>query len=161
MPAAYGGSQARGWIRAIATDYTSAIATPHLSLQPTPQLAAMRILNPLSEARGQTCVLMDTSQICFYWTTMGLPKNTMFNLWKLIILIASEGMLSISWLKNLSIEHSKTQKYGAGQALVDYLLLWVISRFRQAGLEMFNLLCGLPSEWTKIHILRKKTELKY
>ena len=29
------------------------------------------ILNPLSEARDWTCVLMDASQICFHWATMG------------------------------------------------------------------------------------------
>ena len=30
-----------------------------------------RILNPLSKARDQTCVLMDTSQIPLHWATMG------------------------------------------------------------------------------------------
>ena len=32
-----------------------------------------QILNPLSEARDWTCILMDTSQICFYWAMMGTP----------------------------------------------------------------------------------------
>ena len=32
------------------------------------------ILNPLSKARDQTCVLMVTSQIHFCWATMGTPK---------------------------------------------------------------------------------------
>ena len=31
------------------------------------------ILNPLNKARNRTCVLMDTSQICFHWATMGIP----------------------------------------------------------------------------------------
>ena len=31
------------------------------------------ILNPLSKARDQTCVLMDASQICFCWATMATP----------------------------------------------------------------------------------------
>ena len=30
-----------------------------------------QILNPLSEARDWTCILMDTSQICFHWATTG------------------------------------------------------------------------------------------
>ena len=30
-------------------------------------------LNPLSEAGNPTCILMDASQICFCWTTMGTP----------------------------------------------------------------------------------------
>ena len=31
------------------------------------------IPDPLCEARDQTCILMDTSQICFHCTTMGTP----------------------------------------------------------------------------------------
>ena len=37
------------------------------------------ILNPLSEARHQTCVLMDASQICFHWTMMGTPLGSFLN----------------------------------------------------------------------------------
>ena len=33
------------------------------------------ILNPLSEARDGTCVLMVTSQVCFWWATMGTPHS--------------------------------------------------------------------------------------
>ena len=61
--------------------YTTATATPdlscicdlyHRSLQ-------RQILNPRSEARNQTCVLMDTNQICFSWATMGTPLLMFFN----------------------------------------------------------------------------------
>ena len=52
-PMAYGGSQARGLIGAIAADLY------HSSQQHW-------ILNPLSEARDPTCVLMDTSQVCYH-----------------------------------------------------------------------------------------------
>ena len=31
------------------------------------------ILNPLSKARVQTCIFMDTSQVHFHWATMGTP----------------------------------------------------------------------------------------
>ena len=51
-PAAYGTSQARGLIRVVAA-------------KPTPQPQQCRIFNPLSEAKDQTYVLMDTSRICF------------------------------------------------------------------------------------------------
>ena len=35
-----------------------------------------RIFNPLSEeARDQTCVLMDTSQVCYSWATTGTPVS--------------------------------------------------------------------------------------
>ena len=65
---AYGGSQARTQIRVVAAglchSHSNTISEPHL--RPTPQLMAMPILNPPSEARDGSCVLMDTSQICFY-----------------------------------------------------------------------------------------------
>ena len=33
------------------------------------------ILNPLSGARDQTCVLMDTSQVHYHWAIMGTPRG--------------------------------------------------------------------------------------
>jgi len=64
-PVAYGRSQARGWIRAVA-------AGLHHRHSPMPDLSRIcdihhnlwqhQILNPLSEARNWTCLLMDTSQ---------------------------------------------------------------------------------------------------
>ena len=72
-PTAYGGSQARGRIGAIATglrqNHSNAGSEPHL--QPTPQLMATRILNPLSKGRDQICVLMDPSQVHYHWATIG------------------------------------------------------------------------------------------
>ena len=56
---AYGGSQARGPIGAIAA------GLHHSSQQ-------RWILNPLGEARNGTCILMDASQICFGQATMGI-----------------------------------------------------------------------------------------
>ena len=60
--AAYGSSQARGWIRtAAASPYHSCRnigSEPHL--WPTLQFAAMQILNPLSEAKDWACSLRDT-----------------------------------------------------------------------------------------------------
>ena len=37
-------------------------------------LGQCQILNPLSEARDQTRVLMDTSRVCDHWATMGTPR---------------------------------------------------------------------------------------
>ena len=48
-------------------------------LQPTPQLTAMLILNPLSRARDRTHTLMDTSGIRFHCATMGTPFFKIFN----------------------------------------------------------------------------------
>ena len=69
VPMAYGSSQARGWIGAAAVgqphNHSKAKSEP--CLQPT---WLHWILNPLSEARDQTHVLMDAN--C--WTMMGTPK---------------------------------------------------------------------------------------
>ena len=63
-PAAYGGSQARGLIGAVATglrqSHSNVGSEPRL--QPTPQLTATPDVNPLSKAREQT--LMVHSRIC-------------------------------------------------------------------------------------------------
>ena len=39
--------------------------------QPTPRPQQQRILNPLSEARDRTLILMDTSRVCFCCATVG------------------------------------------------------------------------------------------
>ena len=45
---------------------------------PTPQPQQCQLLNPLSEARDRTCILMDTNQIRFHCATMGTPKKEIF-----------------------------------------------------------------------------------
>ena len=64
-PAAYGGSQARGPIGAVATglrqSHSNAGSEPRL--QPTPQLTEQWILNPLSKDRDRTRNLMVPSRI--------------------------------------------------------------------------------------------------
>ena len=72
-PMAYEGSQARGLIGAIAAGLHLATAMPDPShvcdLHQSSQQC--QILNPLSEARDRTCVLMDASRIRYRWATMG------------------------------------------------------------------------------------------
>jgi len=67
-PAAYGSSQARGQIRATAPAYTTATATwdPSCICDLHHGSQQRWILNPLSEARDRTCILMDTSWIHFH-----------------------------------------------------------------------------------------------
>ena len=64
-PVAYGNSQVRGGIGAVAATYTTATATwdPSLIFQLYQSSWQCQILNPLNEARDQTRVLMDTSQV--------------------------------------------------------------------------------------------------
>ena len=74
-PAAYGSSQARGWVSAAAAALCHSSAGSNQCPWPTPQLMATRILNPLNEARDLTCILMDASQIHFHCAIMGTPGN--------------------------------------------------------------------------------------
>ena len=66
-PEAYGVSQARGLITAVAArlghSHSNTRSEPRL--RPTPQPQQCRILNPLSEAGDRTCILMDPSQVCY------------------------------------------------------------------------------------------------
>ena len=79
VPRSYGGSQARGPIGAVAAGNSHSSTRSKSHLQPTPQLTATPwILNPLSKAKDQTCVLMDTSQNHFHWATTGTPLLSPF-----------------------------------------------------------------------------------
>ena len=64
-PATCGSSQARGQIRATA-----------ISLCQNSQQCL--ILNPLSRAKDQTCVLMDSSWVHYHWATTGTPILVFF-----------------------------------------------------------------------------------
>ena len=65
-PVAYRRSQARGWIGAAAASLHYSTARPGLSCfgDLHHSLWQHQILNPLSEARYRTRILMDTSQVC-------------------------------------------------------------------------------------------------
>ena len=67
-PMAYGSFQARDQIGNTVLTYTTATATQDLShvCELHHSSRQCQILNPLSEARDQTCILMDTSQIHFH-----------------------------------------------------------------------------------------------
>ena len=54
-----------------------------------------RILNPLSEAKDRTCVLIDTNQICFHWAKMGTPKHPFLALFSLFILYNRQDWHSV------------------------------------------------------------------
>ena len=55
------------------------------------------LLNPLNEAKYQTCILMDTSSIHFCWSTKGTPVITILMFAVIIIfIIILLGMLQKS-----------------------------------------------------------------
>ena len=68
VPAAFGSSQPRGPTATTTQDLSCVCNLYHSSGQ-------CQILNPPSEAKDQTCILMDTSQIPFHCTTTGTQLN--------------------------------------------------------------------------------------
>ena len=79
-PAAYGSSQARGWIRATAASLPAVIATSDLSCICNPHHSSRQcqILNPVNKARDLTQVLMHASRICYNWAMMRTPLFFIF-----------------------------------------------------------------------------------
>ena len=74
-PAAFGSSQTRGLIGAVAAGlcHNHSNAKSELHRWPTPQLTASQILNPLSKARDQTCILVNPSRVHYCWARTELP----------------------------------------------------------------------------------------
>ena len=88
-PLVYGSSQARGRIRAVVSGlhWSQSNLGSQLHLQPIPRL--MAALDPWPTKRGQGSILMDTSQIHFWWAAMGTPT------WMLIKTLLDQ---TLSWL---------------------------------------------------------------
>ena len=80
-PTAYGSSYARGQFGTVAKglrhSYSNMRSEP--CLRPTPWLIQHQVLNPLSEARYQTCTFMDITRICFCCATTGTPNRNILN----------------------------------------------------------------------------------
>ena len=76
---AYGGSQLGVKSELQLPAYTTATAMPDPSLVCDLHhcLRQRQILNPLRKARDQTCVLMDTSRVCYHWVTKGTPWTSL------------------------------------------------------------------------------------
>ena len=60
--------------------YTTATATPDLSHICDLHCSSWqpRILNPLSNVRNPTCILMVTSRVCYCWALTGTPIEVLF-----------------------------------------------------------------------------------
>ena len=70
-PEANGGSQARGRIGAVAAGLCHSHSNTRSKWPQRPTLQQCQILNPLSGTRDWTHVLMNTSWVCYHWTTAG------------------------------------------------------------------------------------------
>ena len=106
-PAADGSSQARSQIRAALLAYSTALGTQDLSHICDLHHSSWKcwILNPRSEARDRTHILIDTSQVQFPWATMGIPQ-----IHKIIYLtIYQSPIISQSLSIHLSITYLSSQ----------------------------------------------------
>ena len=81
----YGSSQARDRIGAAAAGYATSTTTwdPSHVCELHHSSPHCWILNPLNRARDRTWVLMDTSQVCCHWATMGTLIPTMYRIFSL------------------------------------------------------------------------------
>ena len=75
-PMAYRSSQARGQFGGVVLAYTTATEMQDLSRVCDLHHSSWQhqILNPLSEARDQIRILMDTSLVRYHWAMMGTPE---------------------------------------------------------------------------------------
>ena len=106
MPTVYGNSQARGWIGVVA-------ACLHHSSQQS------QIFNPLSKARDQTHILMDTSRIHYHWAMTGTPWIMTF------IISVSDNTIWYIILISLSFAFSHTPSL-VGIRLTFHIASWAV-----------------------------------
>ena len=87
------------------------------------------ILNPLSGARNQTCI-MDSSQVHFHWATMGTPGiasvNSLTVPWK--IRIYKDSWILLSANQNTSIRPWDNQNLSVGKARQKKKWKWTIAK---------------------------------
>ena len=83
-PTVYGGSQARDQIRATAAGkrHSHSKAGSELSVDLHHSSWQCQIPDPLSEARDQTRILVDSSRICFCCATRGTPGLSFFKVYR-------------------------------------------------------------------------------
>ena len=91
----YGSSQASVKSELQLPAYTIATAMPDPSCVCNLHLSSQQnqMFNPLSKARDQTHVFMDTSLVHYHWAKTGTPKQIIFVLALLSIMCASQAEL--------------------------------------------------------------------
>jgi len=107
-PAAYGSSQARNQIGAVAASLHHSNARSEPSLQPTPQLTAMpdqfnHWARPGTKARDQSSVLMDTRQVPYHWATTGTPQESVILSPPVVPVLGTAAACDVSSLMDLRV----------------------------------------------------------
>ena len=79
-----------------------------------------QILNPLSKARDQTCIFMNTSQVRYCWATTGTPKIILHCLPPFLLLYSHEitkSILVTTCSKSISLQSKKVNKEVSPQVI--------------------------------------------
>ena len=91
VPTAYGSSQARGRIGAVAAGlHQSHSYAGQCHIYDLPHSSQQLIVSPLSKARDQTCVFMDPSWDCYHWAMTVISSILFLNLWVFHCLLHSQ-----------------------------------------------------------------------
>ena len=126
---------ARGRIRAVATGLCHShsntrsehICNLHYNLQ------QRQILNPLSEARDLTCILMDATQIPFRWATTGIPRFFFFFSMQWILFFRAVSGSQQIWVENTDFQnalcphtHTTSPLSRSGNTTVHFVFLFFV-----------------------------------
>ena len=129
---AYGSSQARDGVELQLLACATAAATLGLSCVCNPYHSSQQCWIPdwLSKDRDRTCILLDTSQIHVYCTTMGTPSHFFFITYCLYFLLVF-FFLNISEYKPFSLMYLflNTPSSGIGISLSLLSLTWFCLSF--------------------------------
>ena len=99
-----------------------------------------RILNPLSEARARTRVLMETTQVPYHWATTGTPVPVLFQVQNnLHPRVCRQRIINKGWLKIVVRENAGNRF----SCFLDYETLGLIGRMAAVWLLWtFSIICS-------------------
>ena len=146
----YGSSQAKGWIRAAAVAYATAMTTPDLShiFNLLSSLWQHQTLNPLSQARDTAHIFM----FLRHWATMGTPGLISVS-WNYKKLFSVQFPLKWDSHKSFSVILKPTGQITKGQ-------ITTVSNFRENN-DKWNHYTSAPMGHCYIHFQRKIHSFKW
>ena len=146
---AYGSSQARGQIRARAAGLGYSHSNSGFWAESDLHYSSQqrRIPDPLSKARDQTRILMDTSQVRFHCTTKGTPINVFLILtsyvFQIVLLFSFFPFLKYSWFTIMCpflLYNKVTQSY-------IYIYIYMYIYIHTLPFLHYLPSCFIPRDW--------------
>ena len=107
-----------------------------------------QILNPLNEAKDQTCILMDTSQVHYSWATMGTPRAAVLS-----GLTRQQLRRYLECLKNEYVRHSDIKVSSIERSsLVKKKYSRKISQFLARHIRSFTMCLPWPQPYPSLQL---------